>query len=116
MLHFACDWCSKIKRPEEAWILGVAAETVGVTAARREVTILSGWNYERAVLPLAVHFCSLACKDKYVARVFHSEAPAEEVVVERVLPEEVEVERRLPTRKTIVTKAKSRKVRHKRAA
>ena len=53
-----------------AWILGIAAETVGYTAVRREATILSDWNRESAVSPLAVHFCSPECEDKYMAQLF----------------------------------------------
>jgi len=43
------------------------AEAVGITVVRREVDILSAWNDGDAVHPLAVHFCSEACKDKYIA-------------------------------------------------
>src|SRR5690242_16852373 len=58
MVQFSCDSCQAIKSPDETWILGLAAEAVGFTAARREVNILSGWDYTNAVHPLAVHFCS----------------------------------------------------------
>jgi hypothetical protein len=91
MIRFSCDWCSRMKGPQEAWILGIAAETVGYTAVRREATILSDWERDRAVLPLAVHFCSPRCKDKYMAHLFDSKAPAreQEVLVERVEPAEI---------------------------
>ena len=93
MIRFSCDWCSRMKGPREEWILGIAAETVGYTAVRREATILSDWDRERAVLPLAVHFCSPQCKDKYMAQLFDSKARAEEaeeeVIVEHVEPAEV---------------------------
>ena len=56
MIQFACDSCRRIKGSNEVWLMGLAAETVGVTAARREVTILSVWNSEEAVDRLAVHF------------------------------------------------------------
>jgi hypothetical protein len=39
-------------------------------AARREAVIDPAWRYERAILPLAVHFCSIACKDNYLAKLF----------------------------------------------
>jgi len=61
MIQFACDSCRRIKGSNEVWLMGLAAETVGVTAARREVTIL------------AVHFCSEECKDKYVTKLFGRE-------------------------------------------
>src|SRR5919197_4092129 len=88
MIEFSCDYCSRMKGPQEAWILGIAAETVGYTAVRRQATILFDWNRESAVLPLAVHFCSPECKDKHMAQLFDSKAPAEdEVILERVSPQ-----------------------------
>ena len=48
----------------------MAAENVGTKAARREVVIDPVWRNERAVAPLAVHFCSLDCKDSYMAQLF----------------------------------------------
>ena len=70
MIQFACDSCRRVKALNEVWLVGLAAETVGVSAARREVTILSVWDSEQAVDRLAVHFCSEGCKDKYVAKLF----------------------------------------------
>jgi hypothetical protein len=70
MIHFACDSCRRIKNLNQIWLLGLAAEAVGLTAARREVTILPAWDNEQAVNPLAVHFCSQRCKDGYVAKLF----------------------------------------------
>jgi len=55
---------------KEVWLVGLAGETVGAIAARREVTILPVWDSEQAVHRLAVHFCSERCKDKYVAKLF----------------------------------------------
>jgi hypothetical protein len=91
MIQFLCDSCSAIKQPEDTWILGIAAEVVGVRAARREITILPVWAYERAVHPLAVHFCSIQCKDNYMAELFPMEAEETDqttTVVERTIPEE----------------------------
>ena len=115
MIQYVCETCSAVKDPEEAWLVGVAAETVGVTSARREVTIQSEWDSATAVHPLAVHFCSIECKDEYMARLFAPEAFVKEVVVERAAPTEVIVERVVPETKRVVTTM--RKVRrHKRAA
>ncbi len=83
MIRFDCDWCSRTKASDEIWILGLAAESVGVTAARREITILPSWKRETAVHPLAVHFCSEECKDDYMAQLFNERpALAADVVVE----------------------------------
>jgi hypothetical protein len=124
MIQYVCDTCSAIKKPDDLWIVGLAAEAVGVTSAQREVTLQSVWSRTMAVHPFAVHFCSTKCKDEYMARLFAPETPAqvvpeEEVVVERKLPAEVVVNRTIPkkerttTKKKVVTKTRSR---HKRAA
>jgi hypothetical protein len=70
MIQFACDSCGSIKKPDEDWILGLAGDTIGVTTARREVSILSSWSDAHAINRLAVHFCSEKCKDRYMAKVF----------------------------------------------
>jgi len=72
MIDFVCDTCSAVKQPEEIWIVGLAAEAVGGVSARREVNIQSRWTREAAVHPLAVHFCSVQCKDDYMTRLFGS--------------------------------------------
>jgi hypothetical protein len=70
MLQFVCDFCEAVKEPAETWINGVAAENVGTQAARREVIIDPAWKRDRALLPLAVHFCSIECKENYLAELF----------------------------------------------
>ena len=71
MLQFTCDYCGDVKEPGETWINGIAAENVGTQAARREVILDPVWRRERALLPLAVHFCCRQCKDKYLAELFN---------------------------------------------
>jgi len=115
MIQYLCETCSAVKAAGEAWLLGLAAEAVGVTSASREVPIQSEWDSATAVHPLAVHFCSIECKDEYMARLFAPEVPIKEVVVERAAPVEVVVERVVPDKRRVITKA--RKVqRHKRTA
>jgi len=81
VIQFVCDTCSSIKRPDEVWILGLAAESVGLTAARREIALVSTWEGHHAVSPLAVHFCSVRCKDTYMERLFGGDA-AKNLVLE----------------------------------
>jgi hypothetical protein len=109
MIQFVCDNCSAVKQPEDVWIVGLAAEAVGAISARREVNIPSTWDRTNTLHPLAVHFCSVQCKDEYLSRLFAPESPVREVVVERTVPAEVVVERTIPERETVVTK--TRKVR-----
>ena len=110
MIEFLCDSCVRVKDPGATWILGLAAEAVGVTAARREVTILPTWNREQAVHPLAVHFCSEECKENYIEKLFGNTVAEEGV--ERI------VTRTGPGSRTtrVVKKAHTRKPRRKRAA
>jgi hypothetical protein len=70
MIQFVCDSCGAVKDDAEVWVLGLAGDAVGAASARREITILSTWDRPNAVHLLAVHFCSLECKDDYVARLF----------------------------------------------
>jgi hypothetical protein len=111
MVDFVCDTCGAVKQIDESWIVGLAAEAVGAVSARREVNIQSTWTREAALRPLAVHFCSIQCKDEYMARLFGAEPV--EVVVERTSPAEVIVEREIPAKAVTST----RRVRqHKRAS
>ncbi len=85
MIQFACDTCRRTKEPDDAWILGLAAEAIGVTAARREVTILPLWERPQVVDVLAVHFCSVACKDNYIRQLFEEEPLSSPIVKTRTV-------------------------------
>lgn len=106
MVRFACEWCGELKDPDEVWILGYAAENLGTTAARREITVMSGWDYQRAVHPFAVHFCSVEHKDNYVDALFKT-TPVPLVTevrkTKRVVPKERVVVRKTTTRKRRVS-------------
>ena len=113
MIRFECDWCRRTKAANEVWILGLAAEAVGVTAARREITILPSWNRDTSVHPLAVHFSSEECKSDYMAQLFNEQpAATSDVVVETT------VTRRTPakSRRSSSSGKKQRTSRKKRAA
>jgi endogenous inhibitor of DNA gyrase (YacG/DUF329 family) len=70
MIRYQCEVCDRLKRPEEAWILGFAAERLGVTEARREIAVVGKWDDNRAIRPFAVHFCSEQCKQVYIDKMF----------------------------------------------
>ncbi len=115
MLQFVCDYCGNIKHAGETWINGVAVENIGTQAARREVILDPAWRYERVVLPLAVHFCCLDCKDRYLAELFQKPLPLIEVESVEVKPDtgrRVIVAKRKPasevTRKRTTKKARRR--------
>jgi hypothetical protein len=70
MIRFQCESCGRLKGDGEVWVLGFAAENIGVTSARREVSIASSWDRSRAVESLAVHFCSDECRVTYMNALF----------------------------------------------
>jgi hypothetical protein len=71
MIDFVCDSCHKRrKKQDQSWILGLAAESIGAKSATREINILSRWGIAEAVHPMAVHFCSERCKDRYMKKLF----------------------------------------------
>jgi hypothetical protein len=74
MIKFVCDTCGRTKRTGQEWMLGLAAERVSVQSARREVRILSRWVEPEDVHPMAVHFCSERCKEKYMKKLFGNAA------------------------------------------
>lgn len=76
LLQYACEWCHRIKKSGDRWILGFAAEKVGATSARREVTIVAEWSERWAGHPLAVHFCSEKHKEQFVHALFDAAPPA----------------------------------------
>ena len=71
MLGYFCDTCHRRKRDGQHWILGLAAESKGAQTDRREINILSGWSDSQALHPLAVHFCSERCREKYTNWLFN---------------------------------------------
>ncbi len=123
MLRYECDFCHRLKGKDETWILGFAAENIGVTAARREIAILPQWDEARAVDYLAVHFCCEQCRQNYVANLFGEEPRAAEVLEEvAVVPRKrivrqypgARVETEVVRRKAVAGKSKAR--RRRRAA
>jgi len=75
MIRYQCEVCDRLKSPDNDWILGFAAERLGVTEARREITVIPRWDEMRARAVLAVHFCSDDCKQEYMARLFGEVPP-----------------------------------------
>lgn len=70
MLRYECDTCHRFKAGREEWILGLAGENIGAVSARREIAFEPEWDAVRATHPLAVHFCCVECKDKYLKSLF----------------------------------------------
>jgi hypothetical protein len=89
MLQYVCDNCGAVKGEGETWILGYAADRLGVRAARREVTFSPAWDENRAVQWFAIHLCSEECKDTYLQRLF-GDVPADstDVIESRLISDE----------------------------
>jgi len=81
MLQYVCDNCGAVKGEPEEWVLGFAAERLGISEARREITIAPRWDENRAVQWFAVHFCSIECKDEYIDRLFGTQTVSDDVEV-----------------------------------
>jgi len=93
MIRFQCDTCGRLKENGDAWILGFAAENLGISSARREVSISGTWDRARAVDTLAVHFCSDQCRAEYMDALFgetpttrEGEATVTKRRVKRIIP------------------------------
>lgn len=96
MIRFQCESCRRLKEEGESWILGFAAENIGVVSARREISIADAWDRPRAVQAFAVHFCSNKCRNRYVSELFSDvpetrtgEKTAIKRRVKRIVPGEV---------------------------
>lgn len=76
MLEYKCDWCGRQKKPDDAWILGLAVEHKGVTGSRRQFETLRRWTTKWASHPLAVHLCCEQHKRNYLDALFTSPWPA----------------------------------------
>jgi hypothetical protein len=72
MVTIKCDSCGAIKpasgvKPYGDWILGYDLEIESPWRLQRSVRFLDKWD-DRRVLELgAIHFCSEACKEEYIA-------------------------------------------------
>ncbi len=89
MLQYVCDNCGAIKGENDVWILGFAADRLGLRAARREVKISPTWDENRAVQWFAIHMCSELCRDQYLAALF-GEVPsgATDIIESRLIHDE----------------------------
>jgi hypothetical protein len=73
MVEISCDSCGKVKPVIEAvgnghneWVLGYDLEIQSPNALQRSMRFLERWDNRRVLELGAVHFCSVACKDKYI--------------------------------------------------
>lgn len=115
MVRFECDNCHRLKNFDEAWILGFAAEMIGAVSARREITIASTWDEERALDRLAVHFCSDECRAEYMQAIFGDDSAP--VIRElEIVPERTKVVTKIPAARTTTTSRKKSTAKRRKSA
>jgi hypothetical protein len=74
MVEISCDTCGKVKpvaaslgNGHNEWVLGYDVEMQSPNALQRSMRFLERWD-DRRVLELgSIHFCSDACKEKYIS-------------------------------------------------
>jgi hypothetical protein len=72
MVEISCDSCGKVKPVAESataaneWVLGYDLEVQSPNALQRSMRFLDRWDSRRVLELGAIHFCSVACKDKYI--------------------------------------------------
>ncbi len=64
--EFVCSFCGKRKGDAENWLLGFEGTKAKSVVMKYTRPLLEKWDEERARKPNAVHFCSSACKSKYL--------------------------------------------------
>ena len=72
MIEISCDSCGKVRPVAESvsngneWVLGYDLEVQSPNALQRSMRFLERWDNRRVLELGAIHFCSAACKDKYI--------------------------------------------------
>jgi len=73
MVEISCDACGKVKPVAQAgngspeWVLGYDLEVESPNALQRSMRFLDHWDNRRVLELGAIHFCSAACKEKYIS-------------------------------------------------
>jgi hypothetical protein len=73
MIEISCDSCGKVKPVAQTvngapeWVLGYELEVESPNALQRSMRFLDRWDNRRVLELGAIHFCSLACKEKYIS-------------------------------------------------
>lgn len=74
MVEIKCDHCDKVKHPNDEtrnsgpdWILGWDLISESTNAVQRSIRFLDRWDARRVAEFGAIHFCSLECRERYIA-------------------------------------------------
>jgi len=67
-MEFFCSFCGKPKKDAKDWLLAFEGTKEKSVVMKYTITLLDKWDEKRARQPNAVHFCSRACQDNYLAK------------------------------------------------
>ena len=74
MVEIKCDHCDAVKHPNDEtrnvgpeWILGWDLISESPNAVQRSIRFLDHWDGRRVAEFGAIHFCSIECREGYIA-------------------------------------------------
>lgn len=74
MVEIKCDNCDAVKRPNDEgrntgpeWIIGWDLVSESPNAVQRSIRFLDHWDQRRVAEFGAIHFCSIECREQYIA-------------------------------------------------
>jgi hypothetical protein len=68
MIRIICDTCGVVKNPrQQEWILGYDLRVDTPQTVSRSISFFDRWDDSRILQRGAIHFCSLECKQAYIA-------------------------------------------------
>lgn len=72
-MEFTCKICGKRKTDTDGWRVGFEGTKQGARVMKYNIALLNRWDEQRAQESNAVHFCSSACQEKYLAKNYGDE-------------------------------------------
>lgn len=68
MIRISCDTCGAIRNPrQQEWILGYDLQVDTPQTVSRSISFFDRWDDSGILQRGAIHFCSLECKQAYIA-------------------------------------------------
>ena len=69
MIRITCDTCGVLRNSrQQGWILGYDLRVDTPQTVSRSISFFAEWDDSRILERGAIHFCSLKCKEDYIAR------------------------------------------------
>ena len=67
-MEFLCKLCGQRKGAAQGWLVGFERPGQPGTDIQNTIILLCRWDEQRAGEWDAVHFCSMACQDRYLSK------------------------------------------------